>query len=83
MADKGEGKPLFEGESSSSTRRQQRVFTDTQETGPARTETQLQNEEQDLDDMFHAQLLSMVGTFEQLIKNPRMKKFLQSHKGDS
>lgn len=83
MADKGEGKPLFEGESSSSTRRQQREFTDTQETGPVRTETQPQNEEQEQDDIFHAQLLSMVGTFEQLIKNPRMKKFLQSRKGDS
>ena len=85
-ADKGKTKLPAE-ETSSSTRRHRREITDARMSASVQTQPVTQPamsmEEQEQEDLFHAQLLSMVGTFEQLVKNPRMKKFLQSHKGDS
>ena len=85
MADKGKTKLPAE-ETSSSSRRHRRDLPGAEVT-PARPDTVSQPamslEEQEREDLFHAQLLSVLGTFEKLSKNPRMKKLLQSHKGDS
>ncbi|MCO5581160.1 hypothetical protein L7F22_035038 [Adiantum nelumboides] len=92
MADKGIGKLPVE-ESSSSTRRHRRETADTTFMASARTAARTASaprpsmtaEEQEENDLFTAQLMSMVGTFEQLVKNPRMQKFLKTkaHKTDS
>ncbi|MCO5600483.1 hypothetical protein L7F22_054596 [Adiantum nelumboides] len=87
MADKGKGKLLVE-ESSSSTRRHRRetAAVDTQFMASARTTARTSRaprpsmtaEEQEENDLFTAQLMSMMGTFEQLAKNPRMQKLLKT-----
>ena len=86
MADKGKAK-LPPEESSSSTRRHRRDTAGAQVSASARTEhvpqVSMSAEEQEQEDLFQAQLLSMVGTFQELVKNPRMQKFLKSKKEDS
>ncbi|MCO5579289.1 hypothetical protein L7F22_033143 [Adiantum nelumboides] len=87
MADKGKDKLPVE-ESSSSTRRHRRETTtaDTQFMASARTAARtaraprpsMTAEEQEGNDLFTAQLMSMMGTFEQLAKNPRMQKILKN-----
>ncbi|MCO5563869.1 hypothetical protein L7F22_017520 [Adiantum nelumboides] len=87
MADKGKDK-LLEEESSSSTRRHRREIaaTDTQFMAYARTAARtaraprpsMTAEEQEENDLFTAQLMSMMDTFEQLAKNPRMQKLLKT-----
>ncbi|MCO5600026.1 hypothetical protein L7F22_054134 [Adiantum nelumboides] len=86
MADKGKDKLPVE-ESSSSTRRHRRetAAADTQFMASARTAARtagaprpsMTAEEQEGNDLFTAQLMSMMGTFEQLAKNPRMQKLLK------
>ncbi|MCO5581846.1 hypothetical protein L7F22_035735 [Adiantum nelumboides] len=77
MADKGKDKLPVE-ESSSSTRRHRRetAAADTQFMASARTarapRPSMTAEEQEENDLFTAQLMSMMDTFEQLAKNPRM-----------
>ena len=83
MEDKGKDKIPLGEESASSTHRYHRQSISTQATVPARPEIQPQDEEQEHEDLFMARLLSMVGSFEQLVKNPRMQKFLKSQQGDS
>ena len=83
MADKGKDKlPTVEEEGSSSTHRHRRDRAGVQPTASARTERvpqpSMTAQEQEQDDLFAAQLMSMVGTFEQLVKNPRMQKFLKT-----
>ena len=86
MADKGKGK-LPPEESSSFTRRHRRERAGAQVSASARTERvpqpSMTAEEQEQDDLFTAQLMSMVGTFEQLVKNPRMRTFLKSRQEDT
>ena len=86
MADRGKGK-LPPEESSSSTHRHRRDTVGAQVSASARTEhvpqVSMSVEEQEQEDLFQAQLLSMVGTFQELVKNPRMKKFLKSRREDS
>ena len=86
MAHKGQGK-LPPEESSSSTRRHRRDTAGALVSASARTEhvpqVSMSAEEQEQEDLFQAQLLSMVGTFQELVKNPRMQKFLKSKKEDS
>lgn len=81
MADKGKEKVTAE-ESSSSTRRLRRATTGAQPSASARTalipQPSMTAEEQEQEDLFTAQLMSMMGTFEQLAKNPRMLKFMKS-----
>ncbi|MCO5586123.1 hypothetical protein L7F22_040063 [Adiantum nelumboides] len=83
MADKGKDKLPVE-ESSSSTRRHRRetAAADTQFMASARTarapRPSMTAEEQEENDLFTAQLMSMMGTFEQLAKNPRMQKLLKT-----
>ncbi|MCO5573582.1 hypothetical protein L7F22_027354 [Adiantum nelumboides] len=87
MADKGRDKLPVE-ESSSSTRRHRRetAAADTQFMASARTVARtaraprrsMTAEEQEENDLFTAQLMSMMGTFEQLAKNPRMQKLLKT-----
>ncbi|MCO5592049.1 hypothetical protein L7F22_046043 [Adiantum nelumboides] len=83
MADKGKDKLPVE-ESSSSTRRHRRetAAADTQFMAFARTarapQPSMTAEEQEENDLFTAQLMSMMGTFEQLAKNPRMQKLLKT-----
>ncbi|MCO5605150.1 hypothetical protein L7F22_059330 [Adiantum nelumboides] len=87
MADKGKDKLPVE-ESSSSTRRHRRETTaaDTQSMASARTAARtaraprpiMTAEEQEGNDLFTAQLMSMMSTFEQLAKNPRMQKLLKT-----
>ncbi|MCO5553880.1 hypothetical protein L7F22_007406 [Adiantum nelumboides] len=87
MADKGKVKLLVE-ESSSSTRKHRRetAAADTQFMASARTAARtaraprpsMTAEEQEENDLFTAQLMSMMGTFEQLAKNPRMQKLLKT-----
>ncbi|MCO5575341.1 hypothetical protein L7F22_029141 [Adiantum nelumboides] len=83
MADKGKDKLPVE-ESSSSTRRHRRetAATDTQFMASARTarapRPSMTAEEQEENDLFTAQLMSMMGTFEQLATNPRMQKLLKT-----
>ncbi|MCO5570837.1 hypothetical protein L7F22_024565 [Adiantum nelumboides] len=87
MADKGKDKLPVE-ESSSSTRRHRRetAAADTQFIASARTAARtaraprpsMTAEEQEENDLFTAQLMSMMGTFEQLAKNPRMQKLLKT-----
>ncbi|MCO5593551.1 hypothetical protein L7F22_047565 [Adiantum nelumboides] len=87
MADKGKDKLPVE-ESSSSTRRHRRetAAADTQFMASARTAARTTRvprpsmtvEEQEENDLFTAQLMSMMGTFEQLAKNPRMQKLLKT-----
>ena len=66
MADKGKAK-LPPKESSSSTRRHRRDTTGAQVSASARTEhvpqPSMSVEEQEQEDLFNAQLMSMVGTF--------------------
>ncbi|MCO5592417.1 hypothetical protein L7F22_046420 [Adiantum nelumboides] len=79
IMDKGKGKLPVE-ESSSSTCRHRRETADTTFMASARTAARTTSaprpsmtaEEQEENDLFTAQLMSMVGTFEQLVKNPRM-----------
>ncbi|MCO5574239.1 hypothetical protein L7F22_028021 [Adiantum nelumboides] len=85
--DKGKDKLPVE-ESSSSTRRHSRetAAADTQFMASARTAARtarapplsMTAEEQEENDLFTAQLMSMMGTFEQLAKNPRMQKLLKT-----
>ncbi|MCO5602021.1 hypothetical protein L7F22_056148 [Adiantum nelumboides] len=81
--DKGKDKLPVE-ESSSSTRRHRRetAAADTQFMASARTardpRPSMTAEEQEENDLFTAQLMSMMGTFEQLAKNPRMQKLLKT-----
>ncbi|MCO5580806.1 hypothetical protein L7F22_034677 [Adiantum nelumboides] len=83
MADKGKDKLPVE-ESSSSTRRHRRetAAADTQFMASARRarapRPSMTAEEQEENDLFTAQLMSMMGTFEQLAKNPRMQKLLKT-----
>ncbi|MCO5599536.1 hypothetical protein L7F22_053642 [Adiantum nelumboides] len=87
MADKGKGKLPAE-ESSSFTRRHRREMaaTDTQFMASARTaartarapRSSMTAEEQEEKDLFTTQLMSMMGTFEQLAKNPSMQKLLKT-----
>ncbi|MCO5585783.1 hypothetical protein L7F22_039719 [Adiantum nelumboides] len=83
MADKGKNKLPVE-ESSSSTRRHRRetAAADTQFMASARTarapRPSMTAEEQEENDLFTALLMSMMGTFEQLAKNPRMQKLLKT-----
>ncbi|MCO5582004.1 hypothetical protein L7F22_035894, partial [Adiantum nelumboides] len=87
MADKGKDKLPIE-ESSSSTRRHRRetAAADTQFMASARTTTRtaraprpsMTAEEQEENYLSTAQLMSMMGTFEQLAKNPRMQKLLKT-----
>ncbi|MCO5573202.1 hypothetical protein L7F22_026969 [Adiantum nelumboides] len=87
MVDKGKDKLPVE-ESSSSTRRHRRetAAADTQFMASARTTARtaraprpsMKAEEQEENDLFTAQLMSMMGTFEQLAKNPRMQKLLKT-----
>ncbi|MCO5562472.1 hypothetical protein L7F22_016099 [Adiantum nelumboides] len=87
MADKVKDKLLVE-ESSSSTRRHRRetAAAGTQFMASARTAARtaraprpsMTAEEQEENDLFTAQLMSMMGTFEQLAKNPRMLKLLKT-----
>ncbi|MCO5557861.1 hypothetical protein L7F22_011433 [Adiantum nelumboides] len=85
MADKGKDKLPVE-ESSSSTRRHRRetAAADTQFMASARTAARtarrpsMTAEEQEENDLFTAQLMSMMGTFEQLAKNSRMQKLLKT-----
>ncbi|MCO5577338.1 hypothetical protein L7F22_031167 [Adiantum nelumboides] len=87
MADKGKDKLPVE-ESSSSTRRHRRetAAADTQFMASARIAARtaraprpsMTAEEQEENDLFTAQLMSMMGTFEQLAKNPRMQKLLKT-----
>lgn len=81
MADKGKEKVTAE-ESSSSARRLRRATTGAQPSASARTalipQPSMTAEEQEQEDLFTAQLMSMMGTFEQLAKNPRMLKFMKS-----
>ncbi|MCO5602854.1 hypothetical protein L7F22_056993 [Adiantum nelumboides] len=87
MADKGKDKLPVE-ESSSSTRRHRRetATVDTQFMASARTAARtaraprpsMTAEEQEENDLFTAQLMSMMGTFEQLAKNPQMQKLLKT-----
>ncbi|MCO5560644.1 hypothetical protein L7F22_014261 [Adiantum nelumboides] len=87
MADKGKDKLPVE-ESSSSTRRHRRetAAADTQFMASARTAARTARaprpsmtvEEQEENDLFTAQLMSMMGTFEQLAKNPQMQKLLKT-----
>ncbi|MCO5576701.1 hypothetical protein L7F22_030516 [Adiantum nelumboides] len=87
MADKGKDKLPVE-ESSSSTRRHCRetAATDTQFMASARTAARttrdprpsMTAEEQEENGLFTAQLMSMMGTFEQLVKNPQMQKLLKT-----
>ncbi|MCO5551968.1 hypothetical protein L7F22_005476 [Adiantum nelumboides] len=87
MADKGKDKLPVE-ESSSSTRRHRRetAGADTQFMASARTAARTTRaprpsmtvEEQEENDLFTAQLMSMMCTFEQLAKNPRMQKLLKT-----
>ncbi|MCO5579890.1 hypothetical protein L7F22_033754 [Adiantum nelumboides] len=83
MADKGKDKLPVE-ESSSSTRRHRRetAAADTQFMASARTARAprpgMTVEEQEENDLFTAQLMSMMDTFEQLAKNPRMQKLLKT-----
>ncbi|MCO5599712.1 hypothetical protein L7F22_053817 [Adiantum nelumboides] len=87
MANKGKDKLPVE-ESSSSTRRHRRetAATDTQFMASARTAARIARapwpsmtaKEQEENDLFTAQLMSMMGTFEQLAKNPRMPKLLKT-----
>ncbi|MCO5566335.1 hypothetical protein L7F22_020012 [Adiantum nelumboides] len=87
MVDKGKGKLPAE-ESSSSTRRHHRetAAADTQFMASVRTAARtaraprpsMTAEEQEENDLFTAQLMSMMGTFEQLAKNPRMQKLLKT-----
>ena len=83
MEDKGKDKlPTVAEEGSSSTHRHRRDRAGAQPTASARTERvpqpSMTAEEHEQDDLFVAQLMSMVGTFEQLVKNPRMQKFLKT-----
>ncbi|MCO5610284.1 hypothetical protein L7F22_064520 [Adiantum nelumboides] len=87
MADKGKDKLPVE-ESSSSTRRHRRetAAADTEFMASARTAARIARaprpcmtaEEQEENNLFTAQLMSMMGTFEQLAKNPRMQKLLKT-----
>ncbi|MCO5569002.1 hypothetical protein L7F22_022707 [Adiantum nelumboides] len=87
MADKGKDKLPVE-ENSSSTRRYRRevAAADTQFMASTRTAARtaraprpsMTTEEQEENDLFTAQLMSMMGTFEQLAKNPRMQKLLKT-----
>ncbi|MCO5591899.1 hypothetical protein L7F22_045892 [Adiantum nelumboides] len=87
MADKGKDKLRVEESSSSTVRHRRETATaNTQFMASARTAARtaraprpsMTAEEQEKNDLFTAQLMSMMGTFEQLAKNPRMQKLLKT-----
>ncbi|MCO5602619.1 hypothetical protein L7F22_056753 [Adiantum nelumboides] len=87
MADKGKDKlPVEESYSSTRRHRRETAAADTQFMASARTAARtaraprpsMTAEEQEENDLFTAQLMSMMCTFEQLAKNPRMQKLLKT-----
>ncbi|MCO5608505.1 hypothetical protein L7F22_062716 [Adiantum nelumboides] len=83
MVDKGKDKlPVEESSSSTCKHRRETAAADTKFMASARTarapRPSTTAEEQEENDLFTAQLMSMMGTFEQLAKNPRMQKLLKT-----